>query len=120
MSGYHKINVSDLKEMESRPRAELVNSLLDKKGDHLAGIVLGTENIEHAKEVLKTLKNIGSSAIIWTSKHVFADSPMKSVARRCQMRQMLLDETKCCKTLPDAALTAQMLPGAVRASRCCH
>lgn len=32
---------------------ELVNSLLDKKGDHLAGIVLGTENIEHAKEVLK-------------------------------------------------------------------
>ena len=31
---------------------EFINSLLDKKGDHLAGIALGTDNIELVKETL--------------------------------------------------------------------
>ena len=31
---------------------ELINSLLEKKGDHLAGIVLGTKNIEQAQKDL--------------------------------------------------------------------
>ena len=31
---------------------EFINSLLAEKGDHLAGIALGTKNIEHAKEAL--------------------------------------------------------------------
>lgn len=31
---------------------EFINSLLTVKGDHLAGIALGTKNIEHVKEVL--------------------------------------------------------------------
>jgi len=35
------------------PGTEFINSLLAEKGDHLAGIVLGTKNIEHAKESLK-------------------------------------------------------------------
>ena len=34
------------------PGTELINSLLAEKGDHLAGIALGTKNIEHAKEAL--------------------------------------------------------------------
>ena len=34
------------------PGTEFINSLLAVKGDHLAGIALGTKNIEHAKEVL--------------------------------------------------------------------
>jgi catechol 2,3-dioxygenase-like lactoylglutathione lyase family enzyme len=34
------------------PGTELINSLLVEKGDHLAGIALGTKNIEHAKEAL--------------------------------------------------------------------
>ena len=35
------------------PGTEFINSLLAEKGDHLAGIVLGTQNIEHAQEDLK-------------------------------------------------------------------
>ena len=31
------------------PGTDFINSLLAKKGDHLAGIVLGTDNIEHSK-----------------------------------------------------------------------
>ena len=34
------------------PGTELVNTLLAENGDHLAGIVLGTKNIEHTKEAL--------------------------------------------------------------------
>mgnify|MGYP006054333349 FL=1 len=34
------------------PGTEFINSLLAEKGDHLAGIVLGTQNIEHAQEDL--------------------------------------------------------------------
>ena len=34
------------------PGTELINSLLAEKGDHLAGIALGTKNIEHAKKTL--------------------------------------------------------------------
>ncbi len=37
---------------DAGPGTDLVNSLLADKGDHLAGIVLGTQNIEHVKEVL--------------------------------------------------------------------
>ena len=38
---------------DAGPGTEFINSLLAEKGDHLAGIVLGTQNIEHAKESLK-------------------------------------------------------------------
>ena len=38
---------------DAGPGTEFINSLLAKKGDHLAGIVLGTQNIEHAQEDLK-------------------------------------------------------------------
>ena len=34
------------------PGTELINTLLAENGDHLAGIVLGTQNIEHTKEAL--------------------------------------------------------------------
>ena len=34
------------------PGTEFINSLLAVKGDHLAGIALGTKNIEHVKEFL--------------------------------------------------------------------
>ena len=37
---------------DAGPGTEFINSLLKDKGDHLAGIVLGTQNIEHTKEVL--------------------------------------------------------------------
>ena len=37
---------------DAGPGTDFVNSLLANKGDHLAGIVLGTQNIEHVKEVL--------------------------------------------------------------------
>ena len=37
---------------DAGPGTDFVNSLLADKGDHLAGIVLGTQNIEHVKEVL--------------------------------------------------------------------
>ena len=37
---------------EAGPGTEFVNSLLAVKGDHLAGIALGTKNIEEVKEVL--------------------------------------------------------------------
>jgi catechol 2,3-dioxygenase-like lactoylglutathione lyase family enzyme len=37
---------------DAGPGTELINSLLAVKGDHLAGIALGTKNIEHVKEVL--------------------------------------------------------------------
>ena len=32
--------------------SDFINSLLEEKGDHLAGIVLGTQNIEHAQKEL--------------------------------------------------------------------
>ena len=35
------------------PGTEYFNSLLEEKGDHLAGIALGAKNIEHVKEALK-------------------------------------------------------------------
>ena len=38
---------------EEGPGTDFINSLLEEKGDHLAGIVLGTQNIEHAQEELK-------------------------------------------------------------------
>ena len=38
---------------DAGPGTELINLLLEEKGDHLAGIVLGTKNIEHVKEALK-------------------------------------------------------------------
>ena len=34
------------------PGTDLINSLIADKGDHLAGIALGTDNIEHVKEAL--------------------------------------------------------------------
>ena len=37
---------------DAGPGTEFINSLLAVKGDHLAGIALGTKNIEHVKEVL--------------------------------------------------------------------
>ena len=37
---------------EAGPGTELINSLLEEKGDHLAGIVLGTKNIDLTKEAL--------------------------------------------------------------------
>ena len=37
---------------DAGPGTEFINSLLAEKGDHLAGIVLGTQNIEHAQEDL--------------------------------------------------------------------
>ena len=37
---------------DAGPGTEYINSLLEEKGDHLAGIVLGTKNIEHTKEAL--------------------------------------------------------------------
>ena len=37
---------------DAGPGTDFINSLLADKGDHLAGIVLGTQNIEHVKEVL--------------------------------------------------------------------
>ena len=37
---------------DAGPGTEFVNSLLAVKGDHLAGIALGTKNIEEVKEVL--------------------------------------------------------------------
>ena len=38
---------------DAGPGTEYINSLLKEKGDHLTGIVLGTDNIEHTKEALK-------------------------------------------------------------------
>jgi len=37
---------------DAGPGTDFINSLLAVKGDHLAGIALGTKNIEHVKEVL--------------------------------------------------------------------
>ena len=37
---------------DAGPGSDFINSLLEDKGDHLAGIALGTDNIEHTKEVL--------------------------------------------------------------------
>ena len=37
---------------EEGPGSDFINSLLEEKGDHLAGIVLGTQNIEHAQKEL--------------------------------------------------------------------
>tara|TARA_B100000212_G_scaffold327166_1_gene290230 strand:+ start:509 stop:1348 length:840 start_codon:yes stop_codon:yes gene_type:complete len=37
---------------DAGPGTEFINTLLIDKGDHLAGIALGTDNIEHTKEAL--------------------------------------------------------------------
>ena len=37
---------------DAGPGTDFINALLADKGDHLAGIVLGTQNIEHTKEAL--------------------------------------------------------------------
>ena len=37
---------------DAGPGTELINLLLEEKGDHLAGIVLGTQNIEQTQENL--------------------------------------------------------------------
>ena len=42
-----------LSPFDAGPGTEYINSLLEVKGDHLAGIVLGTKNIELAKEALE-------------------------------------------------------------------
>ena len=41
-----------LSSSDDGPGTDFINSLIADKGDHLAGIVLGTDNIEHVKEVL--------------------------------------------------------------------
>ena len=38
---------------DTGPGTEFINTLLAENGDHLAGIALGTQNIEHTKEALK-------------------------------------------------------------------
>ena len=38
---------------DAGPGTEFINALLVENGDHLAGIALGTQNIEHTKEALK-------------------------------------------------------------------
>ena len=38
---------------DAGPGTEFINALLAENGDHLAGIALGTQNIEHTKESLK-------------------------------------------------------------------
>ncbi len=38
---------------DAGPGTEFINTLLAENGDHLAGIALGTQNIEHTKEALK-------------------------------------------------------------------
>ena len=38
---------------DAGPGTEFINALLTENGDHLAGIALGTQNIEHTKEALK-------------------------------------------------------------------
>ena len=38
---------------DAGPGTEFINALLAENGDHLAGIALGTQNIEHTKEALK-------------------------------------------------------------------
>ncbi|GIS35579.1 MAG: hypothetical protein Ct9H90mP6_08360 [Gammaproteobacteria bacterium] len=48
---------------DAGPGTEFINSLLAEKGDHLAGIVLGTQNIEHAQEDLN--RNGHSVEISW-------------------------------------------------------
>ena len=59
MSAYHKISVSDLKEMESRPRAELVNTLSGFKSPVLVGSVNG-EGV-HNLSIVSSLMHLGSS-----------------------------------------------------------
>ena len=50
---FENIYLELLSPSEEGPGSDFINSLLEEKGDHLAGIVLGTQNIEHAQEELK-------------------------------------------------------------------
>ena len=49
---FENIYLELLSPCDAGPGTEFINSLLAAKGDHLAGIALGTKNIEHVKEVL--------------------------------------------------------------------
>ena len=49
---FENIYLELLSPSEEGPGTDLINSLLEEKGDHLAGIVLGTQNIEYAQEEL--------------------------------------------------------------------
>ena len=49
---FENIYLELLSPSEEGPGSDFINSLLEEKGDHLAGIVLGTQNIEHAQEEL--------------------------------------------------------------------
>lgn len=59
MSGNHKINASDLNDMESRPRAELVNSLSGFKSPVLVGSV--SDGGVHNLSIVSSLMHLGSS-----------------------------------------------------------
>ena len=49
---FENIYLELLSPSEEGPGSDFINSLLEEKGDHLAGIVLGTQNIEYAQEEL--------------------------------------------------------------------
>jgi flavin reductase (DIM6/NTAB) family NADH-FMN oxidoreductase RutF len=59
VSDYHKINASDLNEMESRPRAQLVNALSGFKSPVLVGSV-NDEGV-HNLSIVSSLMHLGSS-----------------------------------------------------------
>ena len=59
MSGNLKINASDLNDMESRPRAELVNSLSGFKSPVLVGSV--SDGGVHNLSIVSSLMHLGSS-----------------------------------------------------------
>ena len=71
---------------DAGPGTEFINTLLADKGDHLAGIVLGTQNIEHTKEALdknvlnlmiqqkyKTYEQIKNVKNVFWQKHVILE-----------------------------------------------
>ena len=49
---FETIYLELLSPSDAGPGSELINLLLEEKGDHLAGIVLGTQNIEQAQKDL--------------------------------------------------------------------
>ena len=49
---FENIYLELLSPSEEGPGSDFINSLLEEKGDHLAGIVLGTQNIEYAQKEL--------------------------------------------------------------------
>ena len=59
MSDCHKINASDLSDMESRPRAELVNSISGFKSPVLVGSV--SDEGVHNLSIVSSLMHLGSS-----------------------------------------------------------